>query len=379
MASTAPAGYSRADLHVHTSYSDGTNTPEDVLNFYALHAGIEVFAITDHDTLDGAHQARRFAAEHPDLFGHLELIVGEEMTTRDGHVIGLFLQEWIPPGLSAADTVRAIHAQGGVAIAPHPYTRAMRWAGLLGVGDLIDTLPFDAVETRNANFTEVFANRKAARHLNGAAPVGNSDGHFLDAIGRCFTEFPGRTAAELRRAVHDRTTVAGGRCYGAVTLLRFCAMRLRHGGSIFPRRHDMRRTAAGGGLEIRIHELSSLEAAVLTPVGRIDERSMPELKETLLGLARARVGVVVDLAEVRLLSSAGITALIAGFKAAGQHGVGFCIAQPSAPCLQSLGGARLLTVLPRAASVAEARRRIVRDVDEPPAAPPPSGVAGTAS
>lgn len=355
---SAPPGCARADLHVHTSYSDGTNTPEDVLNFYALHTGIDVFAITDHDTLDGARQARRFAAEHPDLFGHLEVIVGEEMTTRDGHVVGLFLREWIPPGLTAADTVRAIHEQGGVAVAPHPYTRAMRWAGLVGVGDLIGVLPFDAVETRNANFTEVLANRKAARRLNGAASVGNSDGHFLDAIGRCFTEFPGRTAADLRQALRDRTTVAGGRCYGAITLARFCARRLRHGGSIFPRRQDMRRAPAGGGLEIRIHELSSLEAAVLTPVGRIDERSMPELKETLVGLARARVAMVLDLAQVNFLSSAGITALVAGLRAARAHDVGFCVAAPSAPCLQSLGGARLLHVLPRAASVVEARRRL---------------------
>lgn len=365
-----PPGFSRADLHVHTTYSDGTNTPEDVLNFYALHAGVGVFAITDHDTLDGARRARRFAADHPELFGHLEVIVGEEVSTRDGHVIGLFLEEWIPPGRSAADTVRAIHDQGGVAVAPHPYTRLMRWAGLVGVGDLIETLPFDAVETRNANFTEVFANRKAERRAVGKAQVGNSDGHFLDAVGRCYTEFPGREAGELRRAIEARTTVAGGRCYGALTLLSFCARRLRHGGSIFPRRQDMRRSAASGGLEIRIHETSGLDAAVLTPVGRIDERSMVELKETIVGLATARIGVVIDLAEVRFLGSAGITALIAGLKAARQHGVGFCLAAPSPPCLQSLGGARLLQVLPRAESVTAARRQIARILDPAIAAGP---------
>ena len=128
--SSHPApGFSRADLHVHTTYSDGTATPEDVLNYYALHSGVQVFAVTDHDTLDGALQGRRFAGEHPDLFGHLEMIVGEEVSSKDGHVLGLFLKEWVPPGMDAARTVEAIHAQGAVAIAAHPYTNWMKFSG----------------------------------------------------------------------------------------------------------------------------------------------------------------------------------------------------------------------------------------------------------
>ena len=154
-------GFSRADLHVHTTFSDGTASPEDVLNFYALHSGVRVFAITDHDTLDGALHARRFRREHEDLFGHLEIIVGEEVSSRDGHVLGLFLEEWIPPGMDARQTVEAIHRQGGIAIAAHPYTNLMRWSGLVGVGDLIRDVPFDAVETRNSNFTEFLSNAKA--------------------------------------------------------------------------------------------------------------------------------------------------------------------------------------------------------------------------
>src|SRR5262249_49372951 len=189
-----PAGCSRADLHVHTNYSDGIMTPEDVLNCYALHSDCKVIAITDHDTLDGSLHARRHAEEHRDLYGHMEVIVGEEVSSRDGHVLGLFLREWIPPGMDAKSTVERIHDQGGLAVAAHPYTSWMRWAGLVGVGDLIRTLPFDAVETRNSNFTEVFANRRAERNAGDRARTGSSDSHFLGAIGRAYTEFPGHSA-----------------------------------------------------------------------------------------------------------------------------------------------------------------------------------------
>lgn len=351
-------GFSRADLHVHTTFSDGTATPEDVLNYYALHSEVDVVAITDHDTIDGALHTERFAREHSDLFGHLDVIIGEEISTRDGHVIGLFLQDWIAPGSSAAETVDAIHAQGGLAIAAHPYTSWMKFAGLVGVGDLIKSLPFDAVETRNSNFTEVFANRKADRNAGDLARVGNSDGHFLDAIGRCFTEFPGQTAAELRTAIQDRTTKAGGACYGLPTLARFAVDRLWKGEWVIPRRHRVRRESRAGELEIRIHEDSSLSAAVLCPVGRIDAASMPEMKETLTLLAAAKVNVILDLSEVYFLGSPGVTALVAGLKAARRSGVGFCLARLSTPCIQTLSAARLLSVFPRARDVDEARKLV---------------------
>jgi predicted metal-dependent phosphoesterase TrpH len=92
---------SRADLHVHTTFSDGVATPEDVLNYYALHTGCTVLAITDHDTIDGALHAIRHAETHPDLYGHLNIVIGEEVSTTDGHVIGLYINKWIPPGMDA--------------------------------------------------------------------------------------------------------------------------------------------------------------------------------------------------------------------------------------------------------------------------------------
>lgn len=357
----ATPGHSRADLHVHTTFSDGTSTPEDLLNYYALHSEVNVFAITDHDTIDGALHAKDFAEDHPDLFGHLEVIIGEEVSTRDGHVIGLFLTNWITPGMSAAKTIDEIHKQGGLAIAAHPYTNWMKFAGLIGVGDLIKSLPFDGVETRNANFTEVFANRKAEWNAGDLARVGSSDGHFLDAVGRCFTEFPGTSAADLRTAIEERSTKAGGSCYGVPTLMRFTVDRLMKGDWVIPRRHRVKRVSRAGELEIQIHEDSSLSAAVLTPVGRIDAESMPEMKETLQLLTGAKVSVILDLSGVHFLGSPGVTALVAGLKCARQAGVGFCLARLSTPCIQTLSAARLLSVFPRARDVDEARKMVGPD------------------
>ena len=354
-----PPGFSRADLHLHTTFSDGTASPAEVLNYVALRTHCTVLAITDHDTIDGALAAWEFLAAHPDLYGQLELIVGEEVSTRDGHVLGLFLEKWIPPGMSAVDTVGEIHRQGGIAVAAHPYTSWMRWAGLQGVGDLIETLPFDAIETRNANFTEVFANPKASRRAGARAQTGSSDGHFLEAVGRCFTDFPGRSAADLRRAIERCETVPGGRCYGALTLLRYAWGRLREGGTILPRRRDFRLDTRGGELQVLVHRESAIDAAVLALVGRLDAGTMSHLKEKLVLLGRARVGMVLDLSAVSAMDGTGASALVAGMQSAREGGVGFCIVAPSAAATEALRRGRLLGVVPRARRLGEARRRVV--------------------
>ncbi len=359
MAVQGPApGISRADLHVHTTFSDGTSTPEDVLNYYALHSRISVLAITDHDTLDGALSAMAFAEANRELFGHLEIILGEEVTSRDGHILGLFLKDWVPPGMDAESTVRAIQKQGGIAIAAHPYTNLMKWGGLVGVGDLILSVPFDAVETRNSNFTEVFSNRKAARKARGMAQVGCSDGHFLDATGLCFTDFPGKTAEDFRQAVKNKTTAPGGSCYGIPTLLRFVLTRLKTGGSIIPRRDAITQHDAAGHFDLIVHSDSGLDGAVLTPSGRLDATSYKGLKEAVLLLTSARVGVVLDLSRVEFLDSAGVTALVAGLKNARALGCGFCLACPSDAAVRTIEASRLSRIFPVAKTVKAARQML---------------------
>ena len=203
-ASSSPV-WSRADLHVHTVYSDGMCSPEMLVNLVAAEGKLRVLAITDHDTLAGTWVARDHLERYPELARHLELVSGVEVSSREGHILGLWVERDVPRGLSAAETVAAIHEQGGLAIAAHPFTFALRLLGLKGVGAAIRSVPFDAVEVRNSNPTEIggnsftrFYNRWYGRRL---PEVGGSDGHFLSVIGRTGTAFPGETAEDLRRAI----------------------------------------------------------------------------------------------------------------------------------------------------------------------------------
>lgn len=106
-----------ADLHVHTTWSDGDDLEKVLLS--AVDKGLDAIAITDHDEIGGALLARRIVHERrlP-----LAIIPGIEISSKHGHIGGLFLTQKIPAGMSAQETVKAIHELGGVAVAHHPFT-----------------------------------------------------------------------------------------------------------------------------------------------------------------------------------------------------------------------------------------------------------------
>ncbi len=141
---------SRADLHMHTSCSDGWPSPSELVTHVIARTDLRVIAVTDHDTLEGALRAADRAAKT----GGIEVVIGEEVSSRDGHILGLFLERRVRPGMSAAATLHAIHDQGGLAIAPHPFWRTLRResnGGVVhGVGWLAAELEFDAIEVENA-------------------------------------------------------------------------------------------------------------------------------------------------------------------------------------------------------------------------------------
>ena len=220
-----------ADLHIHTNFSDGWPSPAEVVDFARSRTSLSVIAITDHDTIEGALRAREYAER---TGRGPEIIVGEEVSSRDGHIVGLFLRKRVRPGMKAAATVHAIQDQGGLAFAAHPFWRTARQVAgrgpVHGVGWLAAELEFDAVEVENSTPGFYLFNQIAHRLAEGSGrtQLGNSDAHILDAIGRAYTSFRGRTAAELRTAIESGQTHARRRRYRPLGLVRYAAWSISH-------------------------------------------------------------------------------------------------------------------------------------------------------
>ena len=198
----------RADLHVHSYWSDGAQAPRTLVRRAARR--LDVLAITDHDEIRGALLARQYARSRPEL--GVEVVVGEEISTRNGHMLGLFLEERVPPGLPALETIHRIHAQGGMAVVAHPcHPMNVRDRGARCLTELIGDLPLDAIEVvNNAGFFSWLYDALAAlRNVEWALPVtGGSDAHDVWYLGSGITRFEGRRAEDLRRALQAGRTRA---------------------------------------------------------------------------------------------------------------------------------------------------------------------------
>jgi predicted metal-dependent phosphoesterase TrpH len=224
-----PEVWSKADLHIHSVHSDGLATVPEILRYVSENTDLRVIAITDHNTIEGALLASSMAHRYPGL----EVVVGEEITSKWGHILGLFLTEDVPAGLSAAETIARIEAQDGVAIIAHPFAnRAFGPWGLKSLGKRIGDVAFRAMEVYNSSPYLVYANRLAAKAFAGGqgwAATGGSDAHVLKAIGRGHTLFRGETAADLRRSLDELETRAcadrGGMSVAFRYMLRYPQIR----------------------------------------------------------------------------------------------------------------------------------------------------------
>lgn len=200
--------WSKADIHIHSSHSDGLASIPEIMEYVQNKTDLKVIAITDHNTIEGA----LYAAQLADLYD-FEVVVGEEISSKQGHVIGLYLKEHIPAGMSAADTVRAIQEQDGIAVIAHPFS-AQGVFGPTGRGlfkAAANEWAFHAFETFNSLPFLVWANSMAARTLaggQGVAATGGSDAHVLTAIGKGYTLFRGSSAADLRTSIENLETRA---------------------------------------------------------------------------------------------------------------------------------------------------------------------------
>jgi predicted metal-dependent phosphoesterase TrpH len=198
----------RADLHIHTLASDGTAGVVEILEHVEGRTDLDVIAITDHERIDAAIAGRAIAK---DRGLRAEVVVGEEITTLGGHLLGLWLEAPIKPFRSLRATIAEIHAQGGLAIPAHPLVPYPLCAqGFVLRRLLADDERYrpDALEAFNPTTLGRPWHDRVVRFAeeHGLARVGSSDAHALEAVGAGHTSFAGRDAAALRAAIEAGTT-----------------------------------------------------------------------------------------------------------------------------------------------------------------------------
>lgn len=222
--------HGKADLHVHSLASDGVSSVEEILDFVLERTNLDVIAIADHERIDAALAARAIARAR-DL--PVEVVVGEEVSTRGGHLLALFVEEPIPPLRSLRESIALVHEQGGLAIPAHPLFPypmcAQAWVlrRLLAAGD--PRVRPDAVEAFNPTTFGRPVHRRvvsfAAEHR--LPVVGNSDAHEASRVGTGWTTFPGRTAEDLRAAILEGATGWHGSFHGTASQLPTFGRQLR--------------------------------------------------------------------------------------------------------------------------------------------------------
>jgi len=195
-----------ADPHCHTCASDGMVSPEELIDA-AVASGLDLIAVTDHDTMASVNEVRERGAA-----AGVTVVAGQEVTTRgpaQTHLLGWFLDKPVRRGMSLEDTVAAIHDAGGLAIVPHPFMPV--YFGSIQPGmlrRLIEKHPVDGIEVM---FTVPIGKRRRAvldafMAANGerlGAHIGASDCHFgRHDMGRVLTAYEG----DFRAAVVERRT-----------------------------------------------------------------------------------------------------------------------------------------------------------------------------
>ncbi|MBA7597846.1 hypothetical protein ES703_04853 [subsurface metagenome] len=200
-----------ADIHIHSSIVDGMADVTQILEYVEENTDLDVIAITDHDRIEGSYQARELAAKRGYRF---EVVTGMEVTTQEGHLLALYLESPAPSFEPLAETIEAIHSQGGLCIVPHPMSWLTESVTRQSLEKIVASnehgLYLDGIETINATIAGRISNPKAKRfnHKYKLAETGGSDAHFLTVIGSSITLFPGRSAEELKQSILHQTTRA---------------------------------------------------------------------------------------------------------------------------------------------------------------------------
>ncbi len=192
---------SRASLHTHTKFSDGMVSPTELVKA-AADKGISVLALTDHDTMKGLTEAKAAGKKYG-----VEIIPGEEITAgsifKQKHILALNISKPISHSMSVEKTIDAIHKQGGLAIISH-VEGINASVSVDELEALLQTHKIDALEGINGRFDKRRKLKKFKLPL-----IGVSDSHYgAKDILSAYTEFPGKTAQDLLRAIKDGTVRA---------------------------------------------------------------------------------------------------------------------------------------------------------------------------
>lgn len=184
LSASVPDGHVRVDLHAHTMWSGDSTTTVDELATSVAECGVDVLCVTDHNSIAGA---QALVDQLP-----CRVVVGEEVRTSAGELIGLFLTERVPAGVAPVEAAESIRAQGGIVYVPHPFDPMRRNLSERALYDLAERGLIDSVEVLNSKTSLASLNRRAAKFaadhdlLAGAG----SDAHVPDALGAAYVEMP---------------------------------------------------------------------------------------------------------------------------------------------------------------------------------------------
>lgn len=190
----------RADFHSHTHYSRDSLINPRAFIAGCLRRGVSCVAVTDHNEVEGAFVVQRLTRE---LGAPLKVIIGEEVKTAEGEIIGLFLKELVPRGMTPEETIRCIHEQGGIAVVPHPYDAfrrsVIKRAALERVKEQVDAI--EAFNCRNILARHDEKALRLARGLGKPVTLG-TDAHSPWELGGAVLELDDfETPQELLRAL----------------------------------------------------------------------------------------------------------------------------------------------------------------------------------